>query len=492
MSKWTLLLDKNTFVNFQYLKSLVLRYQFINLFFVSLLTFAIWFQYTKQHEIYLRELAFISNKSSSPKIKVNPFENQNSNKLNINELRGITESWEFINLLVDKVTAHSSFSEFVFTSEFGQKLTSKELAAECSNSLECSKSALAKILPEQFKIVKNVGIPGFTLRVHGFEEGTIRILENMISELLLRSRYEQLSKGSNSKKVVLEQMIKERQDKIGISNVDEVNEQIKIKTSEVKDIEKSIREVQFMRNKEKARLFEVDLKLKYLVNNAKVRSTDRAKLAKVRKLEKTIIKLTENIELLKLNNSTGENDEVIRKLIKSRKQAKLETKKLGVLNKSVNTYANAQKNRNEIVPNLIVQSNVIKENVRKLASEMSNLSKDRETLLKTKSKLKTKLDQIEPEIEILNQIKRQYSENVIKQSSLKSDIEFESIRPETTVLKQHSIKKMIFLNFVFSAFIILFVTLFRFFMDKSVYTKKEIETLCHGLDVLGESSKVVL
>jgi len=495
MIKWSLLVDKNTFLNLPYFISLIKRYKWGNLLLILLVTSMLWTRYINQDTVYLRELSFVAAENDAPKKQdLDLFLGSSTKKVSLSDIRGMAKSWEFIDKLTSKMMSHPLFSELIFMGSGPKRLKAQKIIDQCQNNIECVHNKLLKILPMHYKIVKNTTTPGFTLRVHAFEEQTSRVLEKGISKLLIKKRYENLSKNTFVKTRFLKEMIKEKKEKLGTSNVDKLKGEIKLISSSLFDAEKSTREVQFMRNKEKAKLFEIELKLKYLEKdeNIKVRSKDRVKLEKLRKLERNIIKLNENIELLRLNNDSGENNVIIHTLLRKVTSVKREMNSLGIIKKGINTFEIAQKNRNEVVPRLTIEKNVAQENVKKLENEIDVLTRTRDELLSAKNKLIIELEEIKPEIEILVQIQKQYSANIVLNSTIISDFEFEDFRPESKFLKTHSLKKTLLLNFGISTFLILLFTLFRFLIDPRVFTKKEIEVVCTGLTVLGESPKIAV
>lgn len=494
MNKIGLLFNKNTLINFSYFGLLIKRYKFSVLFVIAIFISSLAYIYINQSKIYLRTISFIGIESSnqSQNNMMNFLGTGNSEKLSLPTLRGILDSWGFQAALAEKVYQDSHFNAFMFSIN-NKKVTGKQVMHNCIEVSECITNEVIKGIEKNIKIVKNSNTPGFTLRVHGPDEFTVKKIEKYVTSELLNFRKNQIGFEAKKRLEMLDQIIKKKSDKFGDIEFDNLKENLKIGEGHLNDLDKSIKEVQFMRNKEKAKLFEIDLKLQfYAKGKGKADSQgDSLKLEKRTKLEKELLKLQKNSEILSLNNQKGENEFVLKEL--KREIASIEKKlKQFQLKSDIQTFKKLQKNKNEIIPELTIERKVLKANVKKLDAELKDLDKRRSSIVKNINQLKKEINKINPDNELITQLRAEYNNTLMKVSTISPDLEFEDFSPHTKVLEEHSVKKMIFLVFFGVIFISFSISLFRFLFDEKLYSQTEILSEFEDLKILGESAKITL
>lgn len=495
MNKSLLIFDKSTFINIKYLYHVVERYKYTNISLVIVATLLCWMTYFSQETVFLRETGFIVNSTEPAKNSMLALSLSGSSKeVGISDLRSMINAWNFKDELIKRLRKTNSFSDLIFFDSHKNRLAVKSLIASCQEERECVDQKLTKVIDQSYKIIKKPSGAGYALLTHSYDEESARVLEKEVIRLVEEFRLQALSKNISNKVDGLEKMLKEKQGDLGLYNVTSIQEKIRIADGEISDLEKAIEELQLIHNREKAKLFAANLKYKQLMKkeNIALETSDRDKTEKLRALESRVRSLNENIDLLRMNNENLENDGIIKKLRAQVRAYREDIKRLGPVKSGVSTFESAQKNKNEILPELVIEMKVLEENEKKLSMELKNLSEKRNNLLKTKNELGVKLENLGPEIEVLNIIKKQYSKNVVQSSTLRSDLEFAPIRPESSILQTHSLRKMILLNIFFASFLVSFVSLFRCLFDQRIYTSEELSAMCPGLKVLGHSSRLSL
>lgn len=497
MSKLSLLIDPHTFINFNYFITLIKRYKWTNIFVALVVVSTVWLNYFTQDSIKLRELSFVTvSEESTPNSGFGLLVGvgDSGKKVNLKELRRITGSWEFLDVLVEELVGHTNFEKFILLDEDENKITGKELLLKCDSNAACMKKSLTTNISKLFKIIKNTKTPGFTLKVHSTNEITSLILEKKIVYLMQKNRYDNLVKAANAKSSALKKIIEKKQEQLTLMNVEDITHAIAVFHNKVLRLEGSTRKIEHIRDREKSNLILLEDKLSVisLEDNSKVRSFSRLQMESSKQLDGNIVQLRENIELLKLNNLNGENSEIINKIEFQITQRKKELIALGKTKRGLASFEVTKKNRDELIPKLRMEKKVSLKNIEKLDLEIVDLLIKRDAALKSKMSFKLKLALIQPKIAILAQMRKQYSINIARSSTIMNDFQFEKIRPDSEILKEHSLVKMFVLTIIFTFLIGMLFTLMRFFFDQKVYTADEVESICPGLTVLGDAAKVAI
>lgn len=494
--KMKLLLDEKYIINTANLFSLIKRYWINSAVFIGICCSYLAYVYLTQNQIFLRKTAFIGQSSTPVDPAIPGFftgGSTNSSGVSLNSLRGIIDSWEFKANLAQKMVSDSDFTTLKFKVK-NLILSGEDLNKECAGSTTCVFEKIESFLNNNIKIVKNSMTPGFTLRIHGIDEFTVKKVEVYTVELLNLNRVTDLSREVIKRAEMLNQMIDKKNNDFGDVEFDDLKEQLEINENHLNDIDKSIKEVQFMRNKEKGKLFEIGLKLKYFQDKGKQNGNegDSVDLEKRTKLEKNLLKLQKNQEILKVNNDNNDNDVFIAQLGKKIEIIKRELKKYGGLKDHTQTFDNLQKNKNEIIPQLTIEKSVLMANVKKLEKELVELDVKRSIIVKNINQFKNKINEINPDYQLILDLKKQYNQTLIKSSTIVTDLQFENFRPQSEILKPHSLRKITVFTILTLIFIPLLVSLFRYIFERNIYTKEELENEFPDIEILGHSTKIAV
>lgn len=494
--KFALIYNKNTFIDLEFFSKLAWRYKFTAVLIPISLLGALSFLYLNQDMIYKKEVRFSAVKNVDEKKQASPVgglsglvgaEAPNAS-LNLSEIKNLTSSWEFYQKMAKKIINYPTFSTLKLKDNSGKVLPTNQMLKECNGQAACILEKISESVPKHFILKNNRESESVSIVVHGYEENFVNDFEMWIVTEIQGNRQEEVKQLLKEKVRGLDKIIADKSSAESNSeNLKALGEESTIK-EKINDYNEQIKDLQNILNEKQAELFQLDLRIDRLRKEKRVSLTDndRINFEQKKKLESEIKDLRKNIQLLSADAyKFDETNKTIIKELRSELSIKeSELKTIGSVNELVESKDDFAKKKNDSLPELLITSDVLKENVLKISSELSKLQEERADLIDYKNKLKEKIDVYKVNNREILDLRNERNGYQLRLLDVKSDLKFEAFNPYVEELDSHSLKKIVLLWIVLSFFLTVFYLMLRFFFDDKIYSEYELKSIFPGLKVI--------
>lgn len=472
MKKLSLLLSKDSVINFSLLFTLLKRYWIVNTLCVLLSVGSLVALYVTQDKNYVREMHFNS------KFQHAAAESKISEIIGLGQIdeikiyRSLVERWDFKLSLTQDIMAVEDINEFYIEDENGDKKSLTTVYEYCSYNRECIVRYIAENIQNSYSVKQSARYGGYVLYSTGANKFTTLILQDAIVKNLKSTKF-------NSNYILAKERLQALQDElekhekqlIDSSNVLNVGADARIT-----DYDEIIREQEKNLTKNNELLFSVESDLKFYKKMKKISfsGSDRSLIRRKGEVENQIVELSKNIELLKSGSLAG-NSEIILGLKRQRQDLVNELKKLKVSDASV-TDDNINKSIEfERIPELIQKKKTLGVLITKLSEQIKANKMQRDKLLKESSLNAITSDQLRPLKNTISEIRGKIRETQNSLSSIQNYLSFNILNPKIEDQKKFSVKLLILLSVIVSMLVVVMTCFTSYLIDDRVYSHDEVQ-----------------
>lgn len=487
MKKLTLLLNKDSVINFSLLFTLLRRYWIVNSICVLVSVGALVSFYINQDKNYVREIHFnskLDNVNQESKIS----QIIGINKIDeIKSYRSLVERWDFKVSIAQDIMAVEDINEFYIEDDNGDKKNLRSVYEYCSYNKECISRYIAENIQNNYSIKQSPRYGGYVLYSRGKNKFTTLIIQDSIVKNLKSIKFNSNYILAKEKIQALENEL-EKNEKQLLDNHNIINVGA---DSRISDLDEVIREQEKSLAKNKELLFSVDSDLKFYKKMKKVSFSgkDRSLIRKKAEIEQQIVDVSKNIDLLKSGSLAG-NSEIIVSLKKQRSDLANELKKLKVSDASITDDKKNKTIELEKIPELIQKKKTLSILISKLTEQISENKIKRDKLLKDRNLNTITNDQLNPLKSTIVDIRNKIRETRNSLNSIQNYLTFNILNPKIEDQKKFTLKLLILLSIILSVFTALVSCFICYFLDDRVYSHEEIQVFYHDAKDLGIAPEI--
>ncbi len=404
----------------------------------------------------------------------------------LDRLKALIYSWEFKDAFIKRVLNNEI--NFDFKIGRGEILTLSEIRDDCQMEQECFIKDLSDVLVSMYNVKKNIGSDDYSLIVSGSHRKTVEFLNGIIKEEILAVLKKDEIDYLDLKINMVKEMINDKEVIVQENDLEELTSRMASLESKHFDIKQRIADLQLIYNKELAKKNEYDLQIKYLTDEVygKNSSKQRLKYENVNRLERMISQYQENILLLKQNNDRVTNKKTIRLLQAEIRKIQKQIKSYGKISRETSSYETYHKSKSEVLPDLKVKLDVVKETLQRTEEEITTLQLEREQVLKEENEIKHKIKLVEPIKIAIVELQKRLEFFEFQRNTVIPNVAFYKEVPFIEKLKSHSLKKTVFLALVCLFLVILSGLVIRYLFDDKIYRYDDYVALHGDLEPLGD------
>lgn len=494
MKKINIILDETTVLNFPFLWKLMKRYWLTALALPVLALIFGLMKYSSQNTIFMSGQGFKNTaEGSSPTSAISALLGEKNRGLDETEIISIPNSIDFRFQLAENLMKHSQFSSLNFNAITAEeKLPQSAFFTHCGAEKDCVKKTVASLLPNLYSVVPEKGVINrFLVVVRTLEPETTKVLMSELSRLIEEDRVRSIQSSITQQIKISRDLIESKKKELDEAKINEHRDRFKFLESEISDVDRKLStyRVNFFSVKQSLSQAETILNETLKTRNKKVNVNDLMRNEKAEALEKRISQLRDDLNSLEVNRShLGDKDKTIISQIKKEIQEKeRELKAIGDFRRSISSVSEFIKSKDKLSPNQEFDYAVLKSRFDAMKKEYDSLVETRESLVKEMTQLENIMDQFRPSIEFLKLLEEKSVQLKLAESTVVSDLIFDSLPTDVSGYKKTSLGKIMFISLASGLFFMLIAVLLRYFADGRIYDEYELQSVFKDLEIIGNT-----
>jgi hypothetical protein len=496
MKKLNIVLNETSIINFPFLWKLIKRYKFLS---ISVPVIAAVYSisiFMGQNTIFSGEVGFkyISEGSNSPTSMIFSMLGEKTSKLDPTEIISYGSSVDFQYKVADEILESSELRKLNFNSINSKEIsTFDEIFADCKDSKECRRDKIARIIGSFYNVKMDTDIiDRYHLIVRTLDHRTTDTLVKIISKTIDEDRLKQIRYFVTSQVKISEELLSKKKNEVNMSFVKGmVNEKARllVKIDALHNRTDAIRRIYYSdRTKLNKLETERSQTKKILARSNKASNNELFKVVEAKKLKQKNRQLRDDIASIKTSFSSADvsGSDIIGKLkneleVNERRLASIGDVASATLNEDfAASKENKQMNTEHNYNVSIKQFNMTK-------VEFEKLNKDFEETVKKKADIEIKLLDHQPNLQLIKLLEQKLVQLKLAESTIVSDLIFDSFQSELSSYKKIAKTKMIFVSIFFSCFLLLFVIILRYIFDGRIYDEYELKNNFEDLEIIGNT-----
>lgn len=494
LNKMNIILDETTVLNFPFIGKLVKRYWLISLLLpIAALAFGL-FKYSSQNTIFQSNHGFKNTaESANPSSAIASMLGERNRGLDETEIISIANSVDFQYKLAEVLMNKQEFSKLNFNAINTEKqVPQSSFFAHCGSEKDCVKKTLAGILPALYSIVPDKGVINrYVVIVRTLDEMTSRLILNELSKLVEEDRIKNIQSTISQQIKLSEELIQDKKVELDAADINSQRDRFKFLESEIIDVDRKLGSYRntFFTLKQNLSQAETILSETLKTRNKKVNINELMKNEKAEALENRISQLREDLNSLEVSKSHfgGKDQSIISQIRKEISDKENELKAIGNFKRSISSVTQFVKMKDKSSPNQEFDYAVLKKRFDEMKKEYDGLVESRESMVKEITQLENHLDKFKPSIEFLRLLEQKYVQLKLAESTVVSDMSFDTLPTDVFSYKKTSLGKIILISIASGLFFMLLAILGRYFMDGRIYDEYELKSVFKDLEIIGNT-----
>ncbi|MEC7274812.1 MAG: hypothetical protein VXV96_00700 [Bdellovibrionota bacterium] len=495
MKKLNVILHETTIIDFPFFWKMILRYKGISFIIPLIVLIASAVYYNGQNDIYQRRKYFknltadVNNTSSA----IASVLGEKTSSLTESEIMGLVSSLDF----------QQDFSERILKSEAFNKLdlgllkekedfSIVEVFKACGANKKCKIDTLrgrifsfVTILPDP--IVTNK----YYMQVSTKDPFTTRFLLDEVSDQIVANRVDSIKHKIEEQIKLSKELAEEKRSKIDSVNLKSLVAKKKSLEGEIKELNDKVSDF----NRHYQRLT-IDLALV----ETKVNETQKASQGKIetdqilasekrKTLEEKIRKYEQDINAIKsLSASLSAQDAaIVGQLKKKLSLAKKKLKKSFDAGRAISSTTKFILDKEGESRYTEFNYRVLKEQVKKTKEDHDKMVEERDKRVRELASVEAKIEDVRPSFEYLKLLDQKIVQLDFFNSTVISDLKFESELSPVKRYKKTSKSKVILFSLMLSFITLTFVVIFLYLLDDRIFDQAELSKSFEDLDIIGNT-----
>jgi len=494
LKKMNIILDETTVLNFPFIGKLIRRYWFVSLIIpLVALIFGV-VKYSSQNTIFQTSHAFKNTaESASSSSAFASILGEKNRGLDETEIVAIANSIDFQFKLAEVLMEDQGFSNLNFNSINAEKpVPQSSFFAHCGSEKECVRRTVATLLPSLYSVVPDKGIINrYLVIVRSLDAFTSKSLLKALSILIESDRVKTIQSTITQQIKLSEELIETKRKELEEGDINTQRDRYKFLVSELEDLDRKLNSIRhnFFVMKQNLSQAETILEQTLKVRKKGVNVNELLKGEKAAALELRISQLREDLNSLEISKGQfGGKDQVIITQIKEEikdKQKQLDA--IGAFKRSISSVSDFVKSKDKTSPNQEFDYVVLKKRFDEMKNEYDNMVSNRENMVKEMTQLENHLDKYKPTIEFLKLLEQKSVQLKIAESTVVSDLSFDTLPSDVASFKKTSLGKILFISLASGIFFMFVAVLSRYFMDGRIYDEYELQSVFKDLEIIGNT-----
>lgn len=415
-----------------------------------------------------------------------------------NEILHLNHNYEFNSILAENLLEHVDFLKLNFTRPSSDsKVLLSDILSGC-DQISCKVNKLSELLFEFYTVSLTSINNRYNLKVLSTDELTTRILMDVITNTLVKSRTDELRLTVNRQIAAAEELIIANQEEIKLKGGFKSLQDEGHLNSNIAEAQDRVRSLMYLINSEKALLTSLQLRLG---QNKKTQSdghdfdtseeikTEKSKYERYVKLKDKQKDLRSNLNQMSLNhmNRTESEKKLIAQMELELRQTEQELSKSHSKKREIaydESFVSLQQSgESSLEFDYKVQLNKVKS----LEEEFKTLRKSLDELISQKVNSETEMMALKPEFEYVRQLESKLMSLKLMRSSINSDVTFERLNPNILKFKRSPLFKITLFSLLLGFFFYFIILMISYIFDDRIYSEKEMTHLIKNLKVLGRA-----
>lgn len=497
MKKLNVILHETTIINFPFFWKLMVRYKWFSMAIPALVISYSSYFYKSQNDIHLRRIFFKNRASDNdgPTSAITSVLGEKSNILTESEIMGIIKSLDFQQTFTKAVYNSDDFLRLNLGGLKDKKqFKMEDFISSCKGKESCILSRLRGSLFNFISIKPdNVVTNKFYIQVSTKDPFTTKFLVELASEKITEDRVYTIKHHIEEQIKLSRELAKTKRDEIQSVNLMELKEkEVKIK-AEINDLSRKISSYDQYYQKLKLDLAMAETQVSETNKvSKKGLETDKVLLVEKRKrLSEQIKKYEKDIGAIRSvsanSNLSTQDIQIVKQLEFELKKAKKDLKRMGLKGRKTASVANFIAKKEGESSNTEFNFRVLREQYKKSKSDLDDLITLREKKVDDLGVISNKIEKYRPSYEYLKLLEEKTIQLSLLNSTVVSDLVFESQVSAPSVFKKTSSSKVFMLSLT-TSFFILCVFIFTFYLlDDRIYDQQELEKSFDDLTIIGNT-----
>lgn len=494
MKKVNIILDETTVINFPFLWKLMKRYWLLSAL-IPLVSLLIGIaKYSSQNTIFMSSHTFKNTaESSSSATAISSILGEKNRGLDETEIIAIPSSMDFRHKMAEELVKHPQFSQLNFNSiGTEQQVSQTTLFAHCGAEKDCVVKTVAALLPGLYSVSSDKGVINrFMVVVRTLEPQTSKVIISTLSKLIEEDRIKSIQSSITQQIQISSELIQAKRLELDAAQINTQRDRLRFLESEIGDVDRKLSayRTNFFQVKQNLKQAETILSETLKTSKKKVNVNELMKNEKAIALEERISQLRDDLNSLEVdqNSKLGKDSSIIRQIKHEIAVKESELKAIGDFRRSISSVSDFIKTKDKLSPNQEFDYAVLKSRFDSMKDEYDGLVANRESLVKEITQIENALENHKPSIEFLKLLEEKSVQLKLAESTVVSDLQFETLPSDVVGYRKTSLGKIIFISIAAGLFLMLIVVLTRYFADGRIYDEYELRSVFKDLEIIGNT-----